>query len=512
MDEVHPDVLEDLRRSGKLRPLLGPGPVRLWEAFAFAFHERDLARLALEGPLPSEAPERFRRLREALDPLVEPLRRFLPSPPRELDELILAFISVSPAARDSAKEWLADPDARRADAEAKLRSIEDIVRGYHLALTPAPAPAVPPIEPVPALPPAPEGLNVVASSGQVLLQWAAAPGADYYRVKRATDRRGPYKTVANVPKPQHHDADLVDGTTYHYVVHAVNRGGPGPHSARVSATPAPPPPAPSGLVALPGDLRVTLTWLPVPGATSYSLRRSDRPGGPYGTILRTPRTTAVDERVANGRAYFYVVRAAVGAVKGAFSAEASATPGLLPEKAGSSTDAIPTLESIAMPSSEQMQGIDFDKLMDLRRAIQLRDALAGTERAFEVWEALAATAEGPAAAKGLLDDLIRLHRKRQDDAFAQKAAPLLDGIAKLRAASGDTVKRLRGFLAELEVSPPGPEALEIALGFLLLAPKGRQRAAAWMAAPDLERPAAAGFMRMTYEIAERYRLALESTR
>jgi hypothetical protein len=67
---------------------------------------------------------------------------------------------------------------------------------------------------------------------------------------------------------------LVDGTTYYYVVTAVNAVGEGPASAQVSATPAAPaavPAAPAGVTATAGDTLVSLAWDPVAGATSYNV-------------------------------------------------------------------------------------------------------------------------------------------------------------------------------------------------------------------------------------------------
>jgi hypothetical protein len=72
----------------------------------------------------------------------------------------------------------------------------------------------------------------------VSLTWTAAAGATSYNVKRATVSGGPYVTVASgVTSTAYTNTGLTNGTTYHYVVSAVNAGGEGANSAQASAVP-----------------------------------------------------------------------------------------------------------------------------------------------------------------------------------------------------------------------------------------------------------------------------------
>ncbi|HZI31961.1 MAG TPA: fibronectin type III domain-containing protein, partial [Candidatus Binatia bacterium] len=80
--------------------------------------------------------------------------------------------------------------------------------------------------------------NVVASvvsPNQVDLTWSPALRATNYYVKRSTVNGGPYTTVS-VPLTQtnYSDTGLILGTTYYYVVTAINDGG-ATNSAQVSA-------------------------------------------------------------------------------------------------------------------------------------------------------------------------------------------------------------------------------------------------------------------------------------
>jgi len=179
-----------------------------------------------------------------------------------------------------------------------------------------------------SLPPAPTGLTATAGDSHVSLTWTALGGATSYNVKRGTTSGGPYPNVFSVTANQYTDIGLVNGTTYYYVVSAVNSAGEGPNSSEVNAIPHPsPPPAPANLTATGGNNQVTLSWTAASGALSYNLKRSTFTGGPYTTIQGgITITSAVDNQVTNGTTYYYVVSGVNGAGEGPNSNQASATP------------------------------------------------------------------------------------------------------------------------------------------------------------------------------------------
>ncbi len=86
-------------------------------------------------------------------------------------------------------------------------------------------------------PAAPTGLAVVPGSGQVALNWNAAAGATSYNLKRSLTGGAGYVTVTNLAGTNVVDAGLINGTTYYYVVSAVNAGGESTNSVQVSARP-----------------------------------------------------------------------------------------------------------------------------------------------------------------------------------------------------------------------------------------------------------------------------------
>ncbi len=77
------------------------------------------------------------------------------------------------------------------------------------------------------------------ADSEVSLRWIAPPGSASFNVKRSTTNGGPYLTIAsNVSGTGYFDSAVVVGTTYFYVVSALNAAGEGPDSAQVSIMPS----------------------------------------------------------------------------------------------------------------------------------------------------------------------------------------------------------------------------------------------------------------------------------
>jgi subtilisin family serine protease len=118
------------------------------------------------------------------------------------------------------------------------------------------------------------------------------------------------------------------------------------------------PPAPAGLVAVPGDGHVSLAWHRAGGAAGYNLKRSLAAGGPYVEIAGGIDATAhSDTGLVNGTTYYYVVSAANALGEGDPSLEASATPRLAPPPPPTSLEAVPgdarvALEWTAVPGAD----------------------------------------------------------------------------------------------------------------------------------------------------------------
>ncbi len=100
---------------------------------------------------------------------------------------------------------------------------------------------------VPA-PAAPSGLTANVVDSQVALTWPTSSGATNYYVKRSTTNGNGYAQIVNTTGTNFTDSGLTNGTTYYYVVSAVNSAGEGPNSNQASATP----------VSGPADVTITV--------------------------------------------------------------------------------------------------------------------------------------------------------------------------------------------------------------------------------------------------------------
>ena len=147
-----------------------------------------------------------------------------------------------------------------------------------------------------SIPPnAPTGLNATPGANLVSLSWTAATGSPTsYRVKRSTTSGSGYVNVATNTAPTVTSTDSVTGgTTYYYVVSAVNASGESANSSEAS-----------GLAATAGDAQVALSWTASSFATGYNVKRSSglnigtpyyyvvSATGPGGTSFDTPPVRA----------------------------------------------------------------------------------------------------------------------------------------------------------------------------------------------------------------------------
>jgi len=180
--------------------------------------------------------------------------------------------------------------------------------------------------PAVAGPATPTGLTATAVSQQVNLSWSPSTGATSYNVKRSTTHGGPYTTIFSPTTSSYSDTGLTNGTTYYYVISAMNAAGESANSAEVSATPvATAPPTPTGLSATPGNQQIALSWNGSTGATGYNVKRGAH-GGPYTTIASPVSASYTNTGLTDGTTYYYVVSALNGTAESGNSTEVSATP------------------------------------------------------------------------------------------------------------------------------------------------------------------------------------------
>lgn len=186
----------------------------------------------------------------------------------------------------------------------------------------------------PAVPAPPIGVSAVGGANQVAISWAAVAGATSYTIYWSTVAGVTPATgtpIANATSP-YVQTGLTAGTTYYYVVTAVNATGESAPSAQVSATTAPsaplPPSAPTGVTATAvSPTQVNVAWSAVTGAVSYNIYWSTTAGvtPATGTLIANATSPYSHTGRAASTTYYYVVTAVNSAGESAPSAQASAT-------------------------------------------------------------------------------------------------------------------------------------------------------------------------------------------
>ncbi len=181
----------------------------------------------------------------------------------------------------------------------------------------------------PGAPMTPAGLKAFPGNARASLTWSAGSGATGYHVKRSTTNGGPYTQLAAATSLSYTDATVSNGTTYYYVVTAMNSAGESANSGQASVTPDPSittPTVPAGLAATAGNAQVSLAWSASSGATGYHVKRSTTAGGSYAQVAAPTAPSYSDATVSNGTTYYYVVTAVNSGGESADSGVASATP------------------------------------------------------------------------------------------------------------------------------------------------------------------------------------------
>jgi hypothetical protein len=182
----------------------------------------------------------------------------------------------------------------------------------------------------------PQNLTATGGNAEVTLAWDApldegSSAISNFNVYRANSGNGTYSSIASPSGLSYTDFGLINGRTYWYRVNAENVVGASANSSTVSATPFTVPDAPTGLMTVPGDAQVSLSWTapafdggqPIDHYIIYQ----------YGTALpdRPTGVSTVITGLTNGQWYNFTVAAHNAAGIGAQSNLSYSTPIGAPE-------------------------------------------------------------------------------------------------------------------------------------------------------------------------------------
>lgn len=389
----------------------------------------------------------------------------------------------------------------------------------------------------PAAPPAaPPALAATPGNGRVALLWTAVPDATAYRIFRAELPDGAMARLAEQAGTSYIDTAVLNGRRYAYAVRAANTGGESADSPRGEVVPQGPPPIPSDPTAAPGDSHVTILWKASEGAACYTVKRGSSAAGPYVPIATPTEPAYTDTALLNGTTYYYKIRSVNPSGESPDTPPLEATPTPLPGSLPSDTyspitttshttsddngsaaiavlapvrdrkEAIPVL--VPGTPGALIPGIDLERLLDLRRVEQLRSIFGVTAQKIETWEVLCLLAGDAHGTRREMERLVRLKEEGDSPALHDGAVALFGNVLKVRSVSGALVRRAREYVEGLGLRGHDREALDIALGFLVSAPKGRQRAQLWIEHPDDHHRQAVVYMEHALSIAQKYQAAL----
>jgi lysophospholipase L1-like esterase len=184
----------------------------------------------------------------------------------------------------------------------------------------------------PPLPPS--DVATLVGDRNVIIRWSVQETSDttasnniYWSTSSGVTKKNGSK-IQGATSPYTH-ANLINGTTYYYVVTGVNGYGEGRVSQEVSATPKQGyvPSAPTGISATAGDRQAVISWTAVSEAASYNLywSTSSDISSRDGTKVADVTSPYTHKGLTQKATYYYVVTAVNGFGESEDSAKVSVT-------------------------------------------------------------------------------------------------------------------------------------------------------------------------------------------
>ena len=147
-------------------------------------------------------------------------------------------------------------------------------------------------------------IKITTSAGKPKISWSKVEGAVKYKVYYSTNGKK-YNPLIETTKTSVTHTKAKIGTTYYYVVKAVNAGAESEFSNGVSIKCVPA--APTVTISRSGG-KAKLSWKAVSGATKYWVYRSTD-GKKYTCVISTTKLSYTDSKSKSGTKYYYKVMA-----------------------------------------------------------------------------------------------------------------------------------------------------------------------------------------------------------
>ena len=170
------------------------------------------------------------------------------------------------------------------------------------------------------------------ATGKPVISWGKVTGASKYEIYRsATGAAGSYKIIRSTAALNYTDTTAAAGSTYYYAMRVVAANGDvGGFCAAKSIRCGYPQvklAAPTTTLSTNNSGRPVISWTRVTNADSYEVWRSDGVG--YQLIRTTTALTYTDTTAHTGTTYYYMVRAAKGESRSAYSSAKSVKAGVV---------------------------------------------------------------------------------------------------------------------------------------------------------------------------------------
>jgi N-acetylneuraminic acid mutarotase len=179
----------------------------------------------------------------------------------------------------------------------------------------------------------PTGVTAAVYDSEIILKWAPVLNATGYLIKRSEQPGGPYLHIGGVVSStyghtvtsatySYSDTAPFAHSFYYYTVSAINSIGQSDNSNEILAII---PPVFNEIQTT--STGIGVTWITVPDAIKYTVKRSTTPGGPYatiGTLDPAPFMNVFeDSNLQLGITYYYVVSMTTSAGESTNSREVS---------------------------------------------------------------------------------------------------------------------------------------------------------------------------------------------